>query len=60
LFATGSRGVHVFAPDGAYLGTFNIGQAMANCGWGWDGSILYIMADMYLCRVKLMTRGLGF
>jgi gluconolactonase len=57
LFATGPGGVVVFDPDGTHLGTFNTGEATANCGWGEDGSTLYITADMYLCRVRLTTRG---
>jgi gluconolactonase len=60
LFATGPGGVHVFAPDGTHLGTFDTGEATANCGWGDDGSTLYVTADMYLGRVRLTTRGLGF
>jgi gluconolactonase len=60
LFATAPGGVHVFAPDGTHLGRFATGEATANCGWGEDGSTLYITADMYLCRVKLNTKGLGF
>lgn len=60
LFATGPGGVHVFAPDGAHLGTLETGQATANCGWGGDGSTLYICADMYLVRIKLNTKGNRF
>jgi gluconolactonase len=60
LFATGPGGVLVFASDGTHLGTFNTGQATANCGWGEDGSVLYITADMYIGRVRLTTKGLGF
>lgn len=60
LFATGPGGVLVFAPDGTHLGTFATGQATANCGWGDDGSTLYITADMYLGKVKLNTKGKGF
>ncbi len=60
LFATGPGGVLVFAPDGTHLGTFSTGEATANCGWGEDGSVLYITADMYIGRVKLTTKGKGF
>jgi gluconolactonase len=60
LFATGPGGVLVFAPDGTHLGTFSTGQATANCGWGEDGSVLYITADMFIGRVKLTTKGKGF
>ena len=59
LFATGPGGVLVFAPDGTHLGTFATGEATANCGWGEDGSVLYITADMYIGRVRLTTKGQG-
>jgi gluconolactonase len=60
LFATGPGGVFIFSPDGKHLGTINTGEATANCAWGEDGSVLYITADMYLCRVKTRTKGKGF
>ncbi len=60
LFATGPGGVLVFAPDGTHLGTFATGQATANCGWGEDGSTLFITADMYIGRVRLTTKGKGW
>ena len=47
----------LFDPDGSHLGTLNTGVATANCGWGDDGSVLYITADMYLCRIRLTTQG---
>ena len=59
LFATGPGGVNVFAPDGEFLGRINTGVATANCGWGDDGSVLYITADSYLLRIKLSTTGYG-
>lgn len=57
LFATGPGGVHVFAPDGTRLGRIETGEATANVAWGDDGRTLYITADMYLCRIKTLTRG---
>lgn len=60
VFATGPGGVLVFTPDGTHLGTLNTGEATANCGWGDNGTVLYITADMYLCRVKTLTQGTGF
>ncbi len=60
LFATGPGGVLVISPSGKHLGTINTGQPTANCGWGDDGSTLYITANNILCRVKTTTRGLGF
>ncbi len=60
LFATGPGGLHVFAPDGALLGSLETGVATANCNWGNDGSILYVAADHNLCRIKTSTKGKGF
>jgi gluconolactonase len=60
LFATGPGGLHVFAPDGTLLGTFDTGVPTANCAWGGDGSTLYITANTALLRVRTTTRGLGF
>ena len=60
IWATGPGGVHVFAPDGTPLGRLDTGEATANCGFGDDGSTLYITADMYLCRIKTKVKGLGF
>ncbi len=60
LFATGPGGVLIISPAGKHLGTLLTGQATANCAWGDDGSVLYITADMFLCRVKTKTRGSGY
>ena len=46
-----------FAPDGTHLGTVLTGQATANCGFGDDGTTLYMTADSLLCRVRLATVG---
>ena len=60
LWATGPGGVLVISPGGAHLGTIRTGEATANCAFGGpDGSMLYITADMYLCRVQTLTKGLG-
>ena len=50
----------VLSPEGKHLGTILTGQATGNCAFGDDGRTLYITADMYLMRVKLKTKGLGF
>ncbi len=60
LFATGPGGVSVFTPDGTLLGRIDTGEATANCTFGDDGSVLYVTADMVLCRIKTNTKGLGF
>jgi gluconolactonase len=60
LFATGPGGCYIFAPDGKLLGRIETGEATANCAWGNDGSVLYLCADMYICRVKTTTKGAGW
>lgn len=60
LFVTGPGGVHVLSPDGTHLGTIATGQAVANCAFGNDGSVLYLTSDMMLCRVQLKTKGMYF
>lgn len=60
LFATGPGGVHIFSPEGEHLGNIDTLEATANCTFGDDGTTLYITADMYLCRVRTTTKGLGY
>ena len=55
LFATGPGGVHVFSPEGIPLGRISTGERTANCAWGNDGSVLYMTADTYLCRIRTKT-----
>jgi gluconolactonase len=57
VFATGPGGVCVFSPDGTHLGTIATGEPTANCGWGDDGSVLYMTANKYLMRIKTSTKG---
>jgi gluconolactonase len=60
LFVTGPGGVHVITPGGVHLGTIVTGQAIANCAFGDDGSVLYLTSHKMLCRVKLKTKGMYF
>ena len=60
LFATGPGGVLILTPGGKHLGTIMPGVPVANCGFGDDGSTLYLTAQQYLCRIRLETKGLGF
>ncbi len=57
LWATGPGGVLIINQQGKHLGTILTGEATANCGWGDGGSVLYITADMFLCRVPTLTKG---
>jgi gluconolactonase len=60
IFATGPGGVYIFTATGKLLGRIDTGVPTANCAWGDDGSVLYITADMYLCRIKTNTLGAGW
>ncbi len=60
LFATGPGGVYVFSPEAKLLGRLDTGERTANVGWGNDGSVLYICADSYLCRIRTGTKGAGW
>jgi gluconolactonase len=60
VFTTGPGGVVVLSPKGEYLGTIVTGVPTANCGFGDDGSTLYMTANDKLCRVRTTTKGLGF
>jgi gluconolactonase len=56
LFATGPGGVLVFTPKGKLLGVIATGVPTANCNWGGDGSVLYVMADKSIARIQTKTR----
>src|SRR5262249_855439 len=60
LFATGPGGVLVFTPAGKLLGMIATGVPTSNCGWGDDGTVLYVTADKSLTRIKTNTKGKGF
>ena len=60
IFATGPGGVWIFSPEGKVLGRIDTGEKTANCTFGDDGSTLYITADMYFCRIKTKSKGMGF
>lgn len=60
LWATGPGGVLVISSAGKHLGTLATGVPTANCGWGDDGSTLYITANNMLLRVKTKTKGAGW
>jgi gluconolactonase len=60
LWATGPGGVLVFSPAGKHLGTLATGVNTSNCGWGDDGSVLYITADKAVVRIQTLTKGAGW
>jgi gluconolactonase len=60
VWGTGPGGVYVFNPQGKLLGLISTGQRTSNCTFGGaDGSELYMTVDMYICRVKTMSKGIG-
>ncbi len=60
LFATGPGGVYVFDTEGHLLGRISTGERTANCTLGGpDRSTLYLTADMYICRIPTLVRGLS-
>lgn len=60
VFATGPGGILVLSPQGKLLGRIVTGKAIANVGWGNDGSVLYLTSHTYLCRIQTKTKGVGF
>ena len=55
IFATGPGGVMVFSPQGEHLGTIHTGQPTANVAFGNDGDYLYMTANSYLMRIRLVN-----
>jgi len=60
LWATGPGGIYIFSPEAKLLGRISTGERTANCTWGNDGTVLYLTADMYLCRIQTKTKGAGW
>jgi len=59
VWTTGPGGVLVLSPAGKHLGTISTGDFVANCGWGHDGSVLYLTSNKDLYRIQTSTRGVG-
>jgi len=53
----GPGGILVVSPEGKHLATLLTGVKTANCGWGDDGSTLYICSEHRLLRIKTKTKG---
>lgn len=60
LWATGPGGLLIINKEGKWLGSIRAGQNFANCGWGEDGSVLFITAGAFVYRLKTATRGAGW
>lgn len=60
VWTSGPGGILVLTSAGKLIGRINTGVPTANCGWGDDGSTLYITANHLLLRVKTTTKGAGW
>ena len=60
IYSAGPGGIVVITPEGKEIGRFSMGVSTANCGWGDDGSTLYITSNTNLYRIKLSTKGVGW
>lgn len=54
IFATGPGGILVISNEGEILGSILTGQATANCAFDTDENHLYMTADGFLMRIKLL------
>lgn len=59
LFATGPGGVHVYTPAGERIGRIDMGQKVANCAFGEDGSTLFLASTNLIARLRTRTTGSG-
>jgi gluconolactonase len=55
VWCTGPGGLHVFAPDAAWLGVIRLPERAANFAWGEDGHTLFITAGttVYATRTRV-------
>ena len=57
IWTTGPGGVSILTPQGKLLGRLSTGERTANCKFGGpDGTTLFMTADMYICRIKTLTK----
>lgn len=56
IFTSGPGGILVLSPGGKHIGTINTGQATSNCAFDEDLNYLYVTADSYFLRVKLVKK----
>ncbi len=60
LYGARPGGVSFFSPNGAHLGSIEIGGPVSNVAWGEDGSTLFITGGESVYRIRLDTKGAGF
>ena len=56
IYAGAANGIVVISASGKLLGKIETGVPTSNCAFGADG-YLYITAQHYVCRVKLLSNG---
>jgi gluconolactonase len=54
IYATGPGGVWFFNPELEPLGVLKVGQLIANCALDEENGWLYLTADDYLLRARLV------
>ncbi len=54
MFATGPGGVFVFNPSGKHIGQIRTGQATSNVAFDSEEKTLFITADSYVLKLKLL------
>ncbi len=57
IFSSGPGGFIILSPEGKHIGSIHTGDLIANANWGDDGSMLYLTANHFICRVKTTTKG---
>ena len=58
VYTTGPGGIHVFAPDAAYLGVIHVPEVIANFTWGGDDlRTLFATASTSLYRARVNVPG---
>ena len=58
IWASGPGGIWIFNKEAKLLGRINTGERTSNCGFGEDGSTLFVTADSYLCRIVTKSKGM--
>jgi gluconolactonase len=57
IWASGPGGIYIFDKSAKLLGRILTGERTSNCGFGEDGTTLFITADKYICRIPTKVKG---
>jgi len=59
IYCTGPGGIHILAPDGAFLGRIRIPEKGSNLAWGEaDWQTLFVTSGRSVYRVRLLAHGM--